>query len=171
MLRSCPVNLGEYHSMDFTDVAFEEGNSSDRCVDDRTLLVSKPVPILFRTEIRTNHIHINKKYFYPSVIISHRFASSQSGYIFEIDYSRVVIRNIRRLLPAQQQHENRKEKWTFNSGVFGTRQTQTVLRKKNSSEQNLCACPRSRYCHQQHQRVSIILLHGLGGRLPEAMAP
>uniref|UniRef100_A0A7N5ZRL7 WD repeat-containing protein 90 n=1 Tax=Anabas testudineus TaxID=64144 RepID=A0A7N5ZRL7_ANATE len=33
-----------------------------------------------------------------------------------IDYSRVVIRNVRRLLPAQQQHAERREKWTFNSG-------------------------------------------------------
>ncbi|XP_032358084.1 WD repeat-containing protein 90 isoform X2 [Etheostoma spectabile] len=80
-LRSCPVNLGEYHSLDFTDVAFEEGNSSNQHLDDRTL-----------------------------------FASSRSGYIFEIDYSRVVIRNVRRLLPAQQQHANRREKWTFNTG-------------------------------------------------------
>ncbi|KAE8284342.1 WD repeat-containing protein 90 [Larimichthys crocea] len=80
-LRSCPVNLGEYHSMDFTDVAFEEGNSSNQYVDDRTL-----------------------------------FASSRSGHIFEIDYSRVVIRNVRRLMPAQQQHANRREKWTFNTG-------------------------------------------------------
>ncbi|XP_031699208.1 WD repeat-containing protein 90 isoform X1 [Anarrhichthys ocellatus] len=80
-LRSCPVNLGEYHSMDFTDVAFEEGNSSNQHLDERTL-----------------------------------FASSRSGYIFEIDYSRVVIRNIRRLLPAQQQHANRREKLTFNTG-------------------------------------------------------
>uniref|UniRef100_A0A8C4E0D1 WD repeat-containing protein 90 n=1 Tax=Dicentrarchus labrax TaxID=13489 RepID=A0A8C4E0D1_DICLA len=76
-LRSCPVNLGEYHSMDFTDVAFEEGNSN-QCLDDRTL--------------------------------------SRSGYIFEIDYSRVVIRNVRRLLPAQQQHADRREKLTFNTG-------------------------------------------------------
>ncbi|KAM6898195.1 WD repeat-containing protein 90 [Lycodopsis pacificus] len=80
-LRSCPVNLGEYHSMDFTDVAFEEGNSSNQHLDERTL-----------------------------------FASSLSGYIFEIDYSRVVIRNVRRLLPAQQQHANRREKLTFNTG-------------------------------------------------------
>ncbi|XP_049916646.1 WD repeat-containing protein 90 isoform X3 [Epinephelus moara] len=80
MLRSCPVNLGEYHSLDFTDVAFEEGNF-DQHLDDRTLL-----------------------------------ASSRSGYIFEIDYSRVTIRNVRRLLPAQQQHANRREKWTFNTG-------------------------------------------------------
>lgn len=42
-LRSCPVNLGEYHSLDFTDVAFEEGNSSYQRLDDRTLWVSKPV--------------------------------------------------------------------------------------------------------------------------------
>ncbi|XP_045924452.1 WD repeat-containing protein 90 [Micropterus dolomieu] len=80
-LRSCPVNLGEYHSMDFTDVAFEEGNSSNWHLDDRTL-----------------------------------FASSRSGYIFEIDYSRVVIRNVRRLLPVQQQHATRRDKWTFYTG-------------------------------------------------------
>ncbi|KAM7370934.1 hypothetical protein PAMP_010443 [Pampus punctatissimus] len=79
-LRSCPVNLGEYHSLDFTDVAFEEGNSFYQHHDDRTL-----------------------------------FASSRSGHIFEIDYSRVVIRNVRRLLPAQQQHVDRREKWTFNT--------------------------------------------------------
>uniref|UniRef100_UPI0037E729E7 WD repeat-containing protein 90 n=1 Tax=Semicossyphus pulcher TaxID=241346 RepID=UPI0037E729E7 len=77
-LRSCPVNLGEYHSGDFTDVAFEEGSQN---LDERTL-----------------------------------FASSRSGHIFEIDYSRVVVRNVRRLLPAQQQHANRREKRTFNTG-------------------------------------------------------
>uniref|UniRef100_A0A3Q3FLA8 WD repeat domain 90 n=1 Tax=Labrus bergylta TaxID=56723 RepID=A0A3Q3FLA8_9LABR len=75
-LRSCPVSLGECHSMDFTDVAFEEGSHN---LDERT------------------------------------FASSRSGHIFEIDYSRVVIRNVRRLLPAQQQHSNRREKLTFNN--------------------------------------------------------
>ncbi|XP_059181241.1 WD repeat-containing protein 90 [Centropristis striata] len=80
-LRSCPVNLGEYHSLDFTDVAFEEGHSSKQHLDERTL-----------------------------------FASSRSGYIFEIDYSTVVIRNVRRLLPAQQQHANRREKLTFGTG-------------------------------------------------------
>ncbi|XP_041672355.1 WD repeat-containing protein 90 isoform X2 [Cheilinus undulatus] len=77
-LRSCPVSLGEYHSMDFTDVTFEEGSWN---LDERTL-----------------------------------FASSRSGHIFEIDYGRVVVRNVRRLLPAQQQHANRREKWTFNTG-------------------------------------------------------
>ncbi|KAM4526174.1 WD repeat-containing protein 90 [Fundulus diaphanus] len=80
-LRSCPVHLGEYHSLDFTDVAFEEGISSDQHVDDRTL-----------------------------------FASTRSGHIFEIDYSRVAVKNVKRLLPAQQQHADRREKQTFNTG-------------------------------------------------------
>uniref|UniRef100_A0A8C6KYC9 WD repeat domain 90 n=1 Tax=Nothobranchius furzeri TaxID=105023 RepID=A0A8C6KYC9_NOTFU len=77
-LRSCPVNLGEYHSLDFSDVAFEEGSPSDKYYDDRTL--------------------------------------TRSGHIFEIDYSRVVIKNVRKLLPAQQQHAERREKLTFNTG-------------------------------------------------------
>uniref|UniRef100_A0A8B9TXU2 WD repeat-containing protein 90 n=1 Tax=Anas platyrhynchos TaxID=8839 RepID=A0A8B9TXU2_ANAPL len=29
-LRSCPVNLGEYHALEFTDLAFEEGHSAER---------------------------------------------------------------------------------------------------------------------------------------------
>ncbi|XP_039879322.1 WD repeat-containing protein 90 isoform X3 [Simochromis diagramma] len=80
-LRSCPVNLDEYQTLDFTDVAFEEGNSDEQHLDDRTL-----------------------------------YASTQSGHIFEIDYSSVVIKNVRRLLPAQTQHADRREKWTFNTG-------------------------------------------------------
>ncbi|KAF6734778.1 WD repeat-containing protein 90 [Oryzias melastigma] len=68
-LRSCPVDLGEYRSLDFSD--------------------------------------------FPA---SCRFASSRSGHIFEIDYSRVSVKNVRRLLPAQQQHAGRREKWTFNTG-------------------------------------------------------
>uniref|UniRef100_I3KVN4 WD repeat domain 90 n=1 Tax=Oreochromis niloticus TaxID=8128 RepID=I3KVN4_ORENI len=80
-LRSCPVNLDEYQTLDFTDVAFEEGNSDEQHLDDRTL-----------------------------------YASTRSGHIFEIDYSSVVIKNVRRLLPAQMQHADRREKWTFNTG-------------------------------------------------------
>ncbi|CAN9508568.1 unnamed protein product [Ophioblennius macclurei] len=80
-LRSCPVSLGEYHSMDFTDVAFEEGNSPEQHVEDRTL-----------------------------------FACTKSGHIFEIDYSGVAVRNVRRLSPSQQRHAERREKWTFNTG-------------------------------------------------------
>uniref|UniRef100_A0A8C7XN51 WD repeat domain 90 n=1 Tax=Oryzias sinensis TaxID=183150 RepID=A0A8C7XN51_9TELE len=80
-LRSCPVDLGEYRSLDFSDVTFEEGNASHKHVDDRTL-----------------------------------FACSRSGHIFEIDYGRVSVKNMRRLLPSQQQHASRREKWTFNTG-------------------------------------------------------
>uniref|UniRef100_A0A4W5QM74 WD repeat-containing protein 90 n=1 Tax=Hucho hucho TaxID=62062 RepID=A0A4W5QM74_9TELE len=75
-LRSCPVNLGEYHALDFTDVAFEEGHSADR-----------------------------------------EFASSRSGHILEIDYRSVAIKNVRRLLPAQQPHAQRREKQTFGMGL------------------------------------------------------
>lgn len=45
-----------------------------------------------------------------------RFASTRSGHILEIDYSRVTVKNARRLMPAQQQHAERREKWTFNTG-------------------------------------------------------
>lgn len=36
-LRSCPVNLGQYHNLEFTDLAFELGHTQDRPVDERTL--------------------------------------------------------------------------------------------------------------------------------------
>uniref|UniRef100_A0A8C7XKR1 WD repeat domain 90 n=1 Tax=Oryzias sinensis TaxID=183150 RepID=A0A8C7XKR1_9TELE len=68
-LRSCPVDLGEYRSLDFN-------------------------------------------FFCPP----YRFACSRSGHIFEIDYGRVSVKNMRRLLPSQQQHASRREKWTFNTG-------------------------------------------------------
>ncbi|XP_049647753.1 WD repeat-containing protein 90 isoform X1 [Accipiter gentilis] len=38
-LRSCPINLGEYHSLEFTDLAFEEGHTAEREPEDRTLFV------------------------------------------------------------------------------------------------------------------------------------
>ncbi|KAM6114117.1 WD repeat-containing protein 90 [Pterocles gutturalis] len=38
-LRSCPVNLGEYHSLEFTDLAFEQGHAAERQPEDRTLFV------------------------------------------------------------------------------------------------------------------------------------
>ncbi|XP_064318212.1 WD repeat-containing protein 90 isoform X4 [Phalacrocorax carbo] len=39
VLHSCPVNLGEYHSLEFTDLAFEEGHVAEREPEDRTLFV------------------------------------------------------------------------------------------------------------------------------------
>ncbi|XP_032560024.1 WD repeat-containing protein 90 isoform X1 [Chiroxiphia lanceolata] len=38
-LHSCPVNLGEYHSLDFTDLAFEEGPVAEQEPEDRALFV------------------------------------------------------------------------------------------------------------------------------------
>uniref|UniRef100_A0A9J8DAD8 WD repeat domain 90 n=1 Tax=Cyprinus carpio carpio TaxID=630221 RepID=A0A9J8DAD8_CYPCA len=79
-LRSCPVNLGQYHNLEFTDLAFEQGHTQDRPVDDR-------------------------------------FVSSRSGHILEIDYVAVAIKNIRRLLPAQETHAHHREKQTFSTGA------------------------------------------------------
>ncbi|XP_043083053.1 WD repeat-containing protein 90 isoform X2 [Puntigrus tetrazona] len=79
-LRSCPVNLGQYHNLEFTDLAFERGHTQDRPVDERTL-----------------------------------FVSSRSGHILEIDYVSVAIKNIRRLLPAQETHTHQREKQTFST--------------------------------------------------------
>uniref|UniRef100_A0A672KHC3 WD repeat domain 90 n=1 Tax=Sinocyclocheilus grahami TaxID=75366 RepID=A0A672KHC3_SINGR len=81
-LRSCPVNLGQYHNLEFTDLAFEQGHTQDRPVDERTL-----------------------------------FVSSRSGHILEIDYVAVAIKNIRRLLPAQETHAHQREKQTFSTGA------------------------------------------------------
>ncbi|XP_034049136.1 WD repeat-containing protein 90 [Thalassophryne amazonica] len=72
VIQSTPVDLGAHGSLDFTDVAFKEGNSSNQNVDDRTLYVS-----------------------------------SRSGCMLEIDYGRAVLKNIRRLLFAQQPHVHR----------------------------------------------------------------
>ncbi|XP_048030728.1 WD repeat-containing protein 90 isoform X2 [Megalobrama amblycephala] len=81
-LHSCPVDLGQYHNLEFTDLGFEQGHTQDRPVDDRTL-----------------------------------FVSSRSGHILEIDYVAVGIKNIRRLLPAQESHAHQREKQTFNTGA------------------------------------------------------
>ncbi|KAG8432147.1 hypothetical protein GDO86_016689 [Hymenochirus boettgeri] len=80
-LRSCPVNLGEYHTLEFTDLAFEAGHSPEREPEERTLYVC-----------------------------------SRNGHILEIDYKNVVLHNVRRLQPGQNQHSDRREKQTFNLG-------------------------------------------------------
>lgn len=38
-LRSCPVNLGEHRSLEFSDLDFEAGHSTERELEDRTLFV------------------------------------------------------------------------------------------------------------------------------------
>lgn len=51
-----------------------------------------------------------------SGFLARRFASCKSGHIFEIDYTRLVIRNVRWLFPVQREQQ---EKWTLNKGGFG----------------------------------------------------
>ncbi|XP_072536252.1 WD repeat-containing protein 90 isoform X2 [Salminus brasiliensis] len=80
-LHSCPVNLGQCHSLEFTDLAFKQGDAPNRQVDDHTL-----------------------------------FASSRSGHILDIDYISMKIKNVRRLLPAQQSHSHCREEQTFSTG-------------------------------------------------------
>ncbi|KAM4632224.1 WD repeat-containing protein 90 [Discoglossus pictus] len=80
-LRSCPVNLGDYHTLELTDLAFEVGHSPERELEDRTLYVC-----------------------------------SRGGHILEIDYKNMVLCNVRRLQPSQNQHSEHREKQTFTTG-------------------------------------------------------
>nr|XP_057917684.1 WD repeat-containing protein 90 isoform X3 [Doryrhamphus excisus] len=98
ILRSCPINLSDYKSMEFTDVVFGEGDSPDQHLADRTLSGNKSV---FNSEL----LRIKFKNHIPLCLSHFRFASSQSGHIFEIDFTRVVIRRVRWLFPAQQQEK------------------------------------------------------------------
>uniref|UniRef100_A0AAR2K9A7 WD repeat domain 90 n=1 Tax=Pygocentrus nattereri TaxID=42514 RepID=A0AAR2K9A7_PYGNA len=79
-LRSCPVNLGQYHNLEFTDLAFDSSPEKSATFLDVFGICSK------------------------------------SGHILDIDYVSVGIKNVRRLLPAQQSHSQRREKQTFSTG-------------------------------------------------------
>ncbi|XP_077979468.1 WD repeat-containing protein 90-like [Glandiceps talaboti] len=78
-LRSAPVNLGEYHSVDFTDVCFDTSYIPGNNTAHKTL-----------------------------------YACTKSGHIFEIDYARVSIVHVRRLLPIDK---SKQDKSTFHSGI------------------------------------------------------
>ncbi|KAL2078258.1 hypothetical protein ACEWY4_025943 [Coilia grayii] len=79
-LRSCPLNLDQFHSLEFTDLALLHSHTAD-ADQEHTL-----------------------------------FVSSKSGHILEVDYAAVAIKNVRRLLPTQPSHAQRREKQTFNTG-------------------------------------------------------
>ncbi|XP_063077510.1 WD repeat-containing protein 90 [Engraulis encrasicolus] len=80
-LRSCPLNLDQLHSLEFTDLALLHTHALGDTAQEHTL-----------------------------------FVSSKSGHILEVDYAAVAIKNVRRLLPSQPSHGQRREKQTFNSG-------------------------------------------------------
>ncbi|XP_031416845.1 WD repeat-containing protein 90 isoform X2 [Clupea harengus] len=79
-LRSCPLNLDQFHSLEFTDLALLHSHSAD-ATEEHTL-----------------------------------FVSSKSGHILEVDYAAVAIKNVRRVLPTQPSHGQRREKQTFSTG-------------------------------------------------------
>ncbi|XP_022092508.1 WD repeat-containing protein 90-like isoform X1 [Acanthaster planci] len=77
-LRSAPVNLGDFHVAEFTDICFEASQPGLEPAD---------------------------KFVY---------ACTRSGHIFEIDYNRVSVVHIRRLLPTGKEV---REKQTVQSGA------------------------------------------------------
>ncbi|KAG5262431.1 hypothetical protein AALO_G00275070 [Alosa alosa] len=79
-LRSCPLNLDQFHSLEFTDLDLLHSHTAD-AAEEHTL-----------------------------------FVSSKSGHVLEVDYAAVAIKNVRRLLPTQPSHTQRREKQTFNMG-------------------------------------------------------
>uniref|UniRef100_A0A8C3PF90 WD repeat-containing protein 90 n=1 Tax=Chrysemys picta bellii TaxID=8478 RepID=A0A8C3PF90_CHRPI len=105
-LRSCPVNLGEYHSLEFTDLAFEKGHSADFVCSKsghileidyknftirnaRRLLPSQIHPLGPHPSSRSPGIAIN------SISISSTFCAtaSEDGYVrlWPLDFSAVFL--------------------------------------------------------------------------------
>uniref|UniRef100_A0A8C3IR94 WD repeat-containing protein 90 n=1 Tax=Chrysemys picta bellii TaxID=8478 RepID=A0A8C3IR94_CHRPI len=110
-LRSCPVNLGEYHSLEFTDLAFEKGHSAEREPEDRTLFVcSKSGHILeidyknftirnarrlLPSQIQHSHRRRSPGIAINSISISSTFCAtaSEDGYVrlWPLDFSAVFL--------------------------------------------------------------------------------
>nr|XP_019611822.1 PREDICTED: WD repeat-containing protein 90 isoform X4 [Rhinolophus sinicus] len=100
-LRSCPVDLGEHHALEFTDLAF--GQAQDR----HTLCVPPspnargPIPLA------------------PSALtcrLPGSYVCGRSGHILEIDHQHMAVRHARRLLPTQTPGSSLPRKQTFSSG-------------------------------------------------------
>ncbi|XP_048238655.1 WD repeat-containing protein 90-like isoform X1 [Haliotis rufescens] len=81
-LRSAPVQLGEYHNMEFTDISFEAGYQLNKAPEERIV-----------------------------------YASSRSGYILEIDYQKLSIRHVKRLLPTVKSAKREKETLKSGTGI------------------------------------------------------
>ncbi|XP_035694518.1 WD repeat-containing protein 90-like [Branchiostoma floridae] len=82
-LRSAPVSLGEYHSMEFTDIMFPVTADRESHASERKLV----------------------------------YASTRSGYIFEVNAADISIHHVRRLLPVDPGPH--REKPTFHSVAGG----------------------------------------------------
>uniref|UniRef100_A0A7M4DUS3 WD repeat domain 90 n=1 Tax=Crocodylus porosus TaxID=8502 RepID=A0A7M4DUS3_CROPO len=110
-LRSCPVNLGEYHSLEFTDLAFEEGHSPEQdfvCSRSGHILEIDYKKVSIRNARRllpsqTQHSHRREKQTFNSgpgiainsVSVSPTFCAtgSEDGYLrlWPLDFSAVFL--------------------------------------------------------------------------------
>ncbi|KAK7112108.1 WD repeat-containing protein 90-like isoform X2 [Littorina saxatilis] len=82
-LRSAPVNMGDHHSMDFTDLCFASAGHAVKAIE--------------------------------TVIL---YVCSRSGHMFELDYQKVNVRHVRRLLPISTGTKNGdKNKGRSGSGL------------------------------------------------------
>ncbi|KAH0631787.1 hypothetical protein JD844_019595 [Phrynosoma platyrhinos] len=71
-LRSCPVNLGEYRSLEFTDLDFEAGHSSQCEPEDRTLFVCSRSGHVLEIDYKTVAIRNARRLLPAEVQHSHR---------------------------------------------------------------------------------------------------
>uniref|UniRef100_A0A4W3JY68 WD repeat domain 90 n=1 Tax=Callorhinchus milii TaxID=7868 RepID=A0A4W3JY68_CALMI len=71
-LRSCPVNLSEYHSLEFTDASFEEGNLADKDPEDRTLFACSKSGHILEIDYKNVVIKNARRLFTSQTKHSHR---------------------------------------------------------------------------------------------------
>lgn len=134
-LRSAPVSLGEYQSVDFTDICFESSYQANKNPEDKLMWVC---PSLNTCSCVNCPVHgkfllycvnliwcflqsfwaliANERcYMSPLFICLFSYACSRSGHMFEIDYQKVAVRHVRRLLPIYAKEKNKK---SVHSGQF-----------------------------------------------------
>ncbi|XP_042336753.1 WD repeat-containing protein 90 isoform X3 [Sceloporus undulatus] len=71
-LRSCPVNLGEHRSLEFTDLDFEAGHNSQREPEDRTLFVCSRSGHVLEIDYKTVAVRNARRLLPSEVQHSHR---------------------------------------------------------------------------------------------------
>uniref|UniRef100_A0A8C3IV27 WD repeat-containing protein 90 n=1 Tax=Chrysemys picta bellii TaxID=8478 RepID=A0A8C3IV27_CHRPI len=102
-LRSCPVNLGEYHSLEFTDLAFEKGHSADFVcsksghileIDYKNFTIRNARRLL-PSQIQHSHRRRSPGIAINSISISSTFCAtaSEDGYVrlWPLDFSAVFL--------------------------------------------------------------------------------
>lgn len=146
-LRSAPVSLGEYHSVEFTDICFESGYHASKKPEDKLMYVCQFLNVvhflicLLKVAFFMNLFVIMTikfcfvvklilyfpRYFFElwwlwmkrfmAMFCLFSYACSRSGHMFEIDYQKVAVRHVRRLLPIYAKEKNKD---SIRSGQFIT---------------------------------------------------